>query len=327
MLLTIHDFTLANKLFCHHLISQPSSDKGQAPPFSIFLSFTSYLYQHAFRSTRASLYAYLTLLIFLIVAEDPTTAKLVCDTTAPVRLCRQRPPFLPLPKTPDRPYVATILDLLIDGLNHNLRKRLDTDFYVQALAVLSRTLTYLARSRTKLSYHWSELWRSLLSFVRFLTTYVDDLKSLPRTTPLVHQVVDLLSLALTSGEAFLPDAGAYDDLVYKLVESGDALVKFRDIYALAKAEDKDSAINTLIGVSKHYAELIASHQKKKDFMSPAEVGKIIKQGYDTLSIEAREGLSQTERYREVDHKTELKKIARVAVADATSLVSGAEGGH
>ena len=138
----------------------------------------------------------------------------------------------------------------------------------------------------------------------------------------MHKVVDLLSLALTTGEAFLPDAGAYDDLVYKLVESGDALEKLRSTYALAKPDDKNSAVNTLIGVSKHYAELIASHQKKKDFVSPAEVGKIIKQGYDSLAIESRDEVGQTEKYREADHKTELKKIARVAVSDAAILVRG-----
>ncbi|KAI7583871.1 DUF1741-domain-containing protein, partial [Hortaea werneckii] len=119
-LLTLYDFTLANKLFCHHFISQASSDKAQPPPFSAFLSFASYLHQHAFRSARASLYAYLTLLILVVLSEDAKIAKLMCETTAQVRLCRQRPPQLPLPKNADRPYATAILDLLADGINHNL---------------------------------------------------------------------------------------------------------------------------------------------------------------------------------------------------------------
>lgn len=326
ILLTLYDFTLANKLFCHHLVSQPPTDKGQAPPFSTFLSLTSYLYQHAYRSARASLYAYLTLLILLILVEDATTAKLLCEAVAPVRLCRQRPPYLPLPNKNDRPYTAAVVDLIVDGINHNLRKKLDTNFYIQSLAVLSRLLTFLAKSRTKLMCHWSELWRSLLSFVRFVNQYAEDLKFLSGTEKLVRDLADLLTLALTAGEAFLPEAKDYDDLFYKLVESGDALIKLRDTYALSDPNAK-APVNTLIGVSKYYQELIESQRGKKQHLSPHEINKIIQQGYETLSIEAKEGTEQqAERYREASHKVELKKIARVAVADAAAHVSVADGG-
>ncbi|USW48693.1 Putative armadillo-like helical domain-containing protein [Septoria linicola] len=317
-LLTVYDFALANKLFCHHFVALASAEKGQATPFSAFLSFTSYLYQHAYRNARASLYAYLTLLIILNLVEDPAIAKLLSETTAPVQLCKQRPPQLPLAKG-DRPYIATILDLLMDGMNHNLRKNLDTNFYGQSITVLSRVVSYLAKSRTKLSYHWSELWRSLLSFIRFLTTYPDDLQRLPGIFKLIDSLTELLTTALSNGEAFLPDAAAYDDLFYKLVESGEALIKFRNAYALAKA-DENRSINTLIGVSKHYQELIETQKSKSTHLTPREVSKVIKQGYETLSIETKEGLDQFERYREADHKVALKKIARVAVVDAASLV-------
>ena len=322
-LLTLYDFVLANKLFCHHFLTLPPLDKEHAAPFSLFISFNSYLYQHAYRTPRATMYAYLTLLIFLILVEDATLAKLLCENSSTVRLCRQRPPYLPLPKG-DRPYAAAIVDLLTDGINHNLRKRLDTSFYIQTLTVLSRLLSYLAKSRTKLAYHWSELWRSLLSFVRFLTTYADDLKALSRTTELVQALVDLLTLSLTSGEIFLPDAAAYDDLFYKLIESGDALIQLRDTFALASASEKqqDSHINTLIGVSKHYQELIDSQRAKKEHLSPREVSKIIKRGYETLSIEAKEGPEAAEGgYREVEFRSVLKRVARVAVADAANIVS------
>lgn len=319
-LLAIYDFALSNKLFCHHLISLPPAAKSQDASFSSFLSLSSYLGNHAYRSARASSYAYLTLLVILNLVEDPVLAKLLCETTTSVRLCRQRAPLLPPPKH-DRPYIATILDLMTDNVNHNLRKNLDTSFYRQSFAVLSRVVAFLAKSHTKLSYHWSELWRSTLSFVRFLTTYADDLQRLPAILGLVDDSVELLSIALSNGEAFLPDAGAYDDLFYKLVESGDALTKLRNAYGLAKPKE-NKPINTLIGVSKHYQELIESQKSKSIILTPREVNKIIKQGYDTLTIESRDSPEQpTEKYREADHKVALKKIARVAVLDAASLVS------
>ena len=321
IMLTLYDFIVANKVFCHHFITAAAPEKGQAAPFSTFISFNSYLYQHAYRTSRASMYACLTLLTLLVFVEDAALAKLLCETSAPVRLCRQRPPYLPLVSSEKRSYAAAIIDLLIDGINHNLRKRLDTAIYTQSLAVITKLLSYLAKSRTKLTYHWSELWRSLLSFVRFLTTYADDLKSLPRTTEVVKALVDLLALSLQSGEAFLPDAAAYDDLFYKLVESGEALIKLRDAYSLSPETEKNSSINSLISVSKHYQELIESERAKKEHLTPREVSKIIKQGYETLSLEGKEGPEAAETgYREVEYRSMLKRIARVAVADAANLV-------
>ncbi|EME49532.1 hypothetical protein DOTSEDRAFT_68345 [Dothistroma septosporum NZE10] len=301
LLLTLYDFVLANKLFRHHFVTSAGEGKSQAEhsPLSRFLSFTSYLYQHAYRNVRASLYSHLTMLILLLLVEDQNIVKALCETSSPVRMCRQRQPLLPLASA-NRPYVAAMIDLQIDGINHNLRKRLDTCFYRQAIAVLSSIVSHLSGTRTKLAYHWSEVWRSLLAFVRFLTQYTDDLKTLSGINLLVEGVSDVLTLSLTSGEAFLPDAAAYDDLFYKLVESGEALIKFRDA---------------------HYQELIDSHKSKGTVLTPREVSQIIKQGYETLSIETREGLDQVGKFREADYKVELKKVARVAVNDAAAWVS------
>jgi hypothetical protein len=297
----------------------PADDKGQATPFSNFISFSSYLCQHAYRNSRSASYAYLTVLVLLVLVEDVVAMRSLCETSSQVRMCRQRPPYLPTPKA-DRPYISAILDVLVDGLNHNLKKRLDTKFYVQILTAITRILTFLIKTRNKLYYHWAELWRSLLSFTRFLTVYADDLKSLVDTEELIQSLVNLLALSLTNGESFVPTAGDYDDLFYKLVESGEALVKFRDAYSISKPGDT-SRMNTLISVSKHYEELIQAQKGKGRHISPREVTKIIQQGYETLSLDITEGMDHMEMFREADHKTELKKIARVSVADAVTLVA------
>jgi hypothetical protein len=51
---------------------------------------------------------------------------------------------------------------------------------------------------------------------------------LPQINPFIDDLVYLIALALSAGDAFLPSAVEYDDLFYKLVEAGDVLVKFRD---------------------------------------------------------------------------------------------------
>jgi hypothetical protein len=187
------------------------------------------------------------------------------------------------------------------------------------LGVLLRTLSYLSRAKVRLTYHWSEVWRTLLSFVRFLTTYESDVKSHYRASDMVNSLVGLLAFSLSSGENFLPDPASYDDLFYKLTESGDFLVKFRDAYDLSSPT---SPMQSLINVSSHYHSLLEGNENGKSrnkSLSPREVSNVIKQGYETLSIDTSEGLDRWEKFREADHKSILKRIARTVVDDTKSL--------
>jgi hypothetical protein len=131
VLLSIYDFVNANKVFCFNLASLPAPSKDAPSPFSAYLSMTSYLLQHAHRSSRSALYTYLCLFILQILVEDKELVKRLCsdESKLSVRLCRQRPPFLPQVAGQRAPASVT-LDLVIDGINHNLRRRLDVDFYM-----------------------------------------------------------------------------------------------------------------------------------------------------------------------------------------------------
>jgi hypothetical protein len=131
VLLTTYDFANANKLFCFNLVTLPAESKGDSTPLSSFLSLTSYLFQHAHRSSRNAQYTCLCLFIIQIIVEDQILAKRICSETSntSVRLCRQRQPYLPVVRG-DRVLVTVLMDILIDGINHNLRKRLDTEFYM-----------------------------------------------------------------------------------------------------------------------------------------------------------------------------------------------------
>ncbi|KAL3427144.1 hypothetical protein PVAG01_00653 [Phlyctema vagabunda] len=319
VLLATYDFAHANKLFCHNLVTLPA-EKGVEAPISSFLSLTSYLLQHAHSSHRTTLYSHLNLITLRLLIEDQVLCKRICseESKMPVRLCRQRQPYLPLIRS-DRVLAVCMLDIMIDGINHNLRRRLDVDLYILCVGTILRIISHLSRSRTRLAYHWSDLFRSLLSLIRFLTTYSTDLKTLTHIDILLDDVVNLVALSLSAGEAFLPGPAAYDDLFYKLVEMGENLVKFRDNYDLGKRPT--SSIETLINVSTHYNELLASDAsgRKGKNLTNLQVQGVIKQGYETLSIQAKEGLDSWERYREADERVFLKKMARTVVADVKTL--------
>lgn len=336
VLLGVYDFTNANKVFCANLVSCPSTSKTVEAPFSAFLSYTSYLVHHAYRSSRATTYALLHFLILRIIIEDLALCKILCDPEVllAVRLCRQRQPFLPAIQKA-RLAAAPILDILLDTINHNLRRHLDIPLYISCIGLIHRLLSYLTFTRTRLTYHWSLLWQTLLSFLRFLTTYAPSLTVQDPDLPLlVNPFLATLALAVTSGESFLPDPAAYDDLFYKLVEAGDYLSRFKKAFNVHLTQPSESIsatthgptttpIEILIQVAAHYHDLVEGEKGKGRIgnnMSPREVSKVIRQGYDTLSLPAMEGLDRWDRFREGDERGMLKRVARVAVEDTKKLL-------
>lgn len=195
--------------------------------------------------------------------------------------------------------------------------------------------------------------------MRFLTTYVSDVSLNPHINTLTTSLVDLIAFCLSAGDTFLPDPVSYDDLFYKIVETGPVIARFRDVYNLVpfanqqapalaadsketstgETQDKNiAAIDILVSVSTHFHSLLFQTDKtappngaadssskdvpkpitaaRKKNLGPREVHQIIKQGYDTLSIQTREGLNRWTKWREADSKLELKRAARCAVEDA-----------
>ena len=248
-----------------------------------------------------------------------------------VRLCRQRQPFLPTTSA-SRPLTASILDILVDAINHNLRRRLDLALYVSCVGLVHRLVSYLIFTRTRFPYHWSLLWQTLLSLLRFLTTYSDSLRTDHHDLrPLFKPLLATLALSVTVGDAFLPDPGSYDDLFYKLVEAGEYLIRFKTAFKLDQADTNEKndyaattvPIDILIQVSKHYQQLIdegGTQGRISKNLSPREVSKVIRQGYETLSLPTTEGLDHWATYREAEEKGMIKKAARTAVEDTKQLL-------
>ena len=335
ILLGIYDFANANKVFCVNFLSSSSDLRIKEAPFSAFLSYTSYILHHAYRSSRATLYGLLDILIIRIIIEDLSLCKTLCDAESlvSVRLCRQRQPFLPITPKP-RPAAASILDLSIDCINHNLRRNLDIQLYISTVGLIHRLISYLAFTRTRLTYHWSLLWQTLLSFLRFLTTYAPSLSVQDPNLPfLINPFIATLALAVVSGDSFLPDPAAYDDLFYKLVESSDYLSRFKKAFVSHLKQPETTVANPngpavapidiLIQVSGHFHGLVEEEKGKgrmSNNLSPREVSKVIRQGYETLSLPTMEGLDRFDRFREGDERNMLKRVARIAVEDTKKIL-------
>ena len=144
---------------------------------------------------------------------------------------------------------------------------------------------------------------------------------------------------MLSGESFLPSTAVYDDLFYKLVEAGDQLNKFKSLFSKHLATDTDAMgtptstpqpkgsdrtpIDVLTTVSSHYYELVEMEKGKGRVgknPSPREVSKVIKQGYESLSLPGMDGLDRWDRFREGDERGLLKRAARFAVEDTRQML-------
>lgn len=376
--LTLYDFTYANPLFAHLLITvlakpipspqhlkssrtKPSATSITAPtPFSSVLSLTSYMLHHAHRSARTTNYCILSLLTLRLLTESSQLCPLLCsaqkDGQISTRLCRQRAPFLsdhPINKL--RVPAEVILDICLDGINHNLRLRLDVGLYMAMLYPIHRIISHLARTKTKTlaHYHWGSLWTSLLSLLRFSSTYASTLH-LQNTNKSLKEMLDpllaTLALAVTRGEDFLHTAANYDDLIYKLVQVGPTI-----FVTLEKAYDpKTRSLIILLALTNHYHSLLpntaptstitATHTNAADLADPSssppppppppvppkslsasQVLKVIRTGYDTLTLPYADGLDQWHAWRETEtsgNKALMKKIGRVAVEDGKTLGLG-----
>jgi len=170
-----------------------------------------------------------------------------------------------------------------------------------------------------------------------MTIYASSLSAQDPNLPLlIKPFLATLALAVTSGDTFLPDPAAYDDLFYKLVEAGDYLTRFKTAFQAHLTQPEattttpngptTSPIDILIQVAAHYHDLVEAEKSKGRLgvnASPREVSKVIRQGYETLSLPAMDGLDRWDRFREGDERGMLKRVARIAVDDTKKLLRAA----
>jgi hypothetical protein len=159
-----------------------------------------------------------------------------------------------------------------------------------------------------------------------MQSYAIDLQaqSAPPIT-LITPLLKIIALAISTGPSFLPDPAAYDDLFYKLVENADTLSKFKTLYNLSGT---NSPIDVLISTARHFHTILEEEKSKGRLsrtLSPREVQRIVREGYESLAIEGLEGLgvSEWEAWREGDEGNRglMKRVGRTAVEDVRKLVA------
>jgi hypothetical protein len=153
----------------------------------------------------------------------------------------------------------------------------------------------------------------------------------------------VISLALTSGELFLPTDAVHDDLIYKLFEATDVLQKLPEVYASTFAatsidaansrfQSAKSSLDILLAVVEYCKGLAREANGGKGLSASAgqrEVSKVIRQDYEGLQAVMKEHrganrsagqMAGLEPYKESEWRVLVKRIGRVVVQDARAGV-------
>ncbi|KAG0089983.1 hypothetical protein BGZ92_003878 [Podila epicladia] len=226
------------QLQLNNKLPEPSADVNNKTDketgLAIYLSFASYLFQHN-RTQRTSPYTHLCLITLLILVEDPTLYPYICSipqsqdaspsiygqqaSETSVRLCRQRQPVLPKVKQV-RPLGAVLLDVILGFLKHNMKKKMQIDSFRIAISIIISLASRFKSLRVRLSYHWVEMWNTLLGLVKFLHANTKVFQNLPEARDLAAEVIDLVNYFVTYGDLIMPDPGSLYALYYEIVRSG-----------------------------------------------------------------------------------------------------------
>ncbi|PBL00564.1 hypothetical protein ARMGADRAFT_915677 [Armillaria gallica] len=229
ILLPLYEFLRGNVLFSSVLLSSNEPDRAMPSTSSTLLTLSSYLLTHPTSTSQPRSVAYANLCINCLLALVETDAVLVAlskPNNKPIRLCRQRLPMLPIPRS-GRPSLCALLDCCVLWLRHNLHMRLEVHLYTRCIWVCHRVVFYLQKARLRLGktteYEWKELWSAILGLLHFLAAKLDNLVTTGGVEQLIRETIFLLSLCLSKCETFLPTPQALHDFVYELVRAASDL--------------------------------------------------------------------------------------------------------
>ena len=133
------------------------------------------------------------------------------------------------------------MQLEIHPFNFFFRFQFPQELYLHALYVIHRLLSYQKRSRVRVPYPWKELWTSLISLLKFLTSNETALVKKMDVFTVALQVTVIFNLFITYGDTFLPSPSSYDELYYELVRchtTFDALYSMALRYSTSGGEHK-----------------------------------------------------------------------------------------
>ncbi|KAL7750180.1 hypothetical protein RI367_004353 [Sorochytrium milnesiophthora] len=215
-----HFITTLVSLLSQETVQAPVTlDEDLATPHTFIgdlISLCSYTFQNS-KTTRSHVYAGL----LMRTLRSLTMHSAFCSFAANAKFPHKRSPRVS--KLPDdMPVMAYVLDSVIGYLRHNLRRKLAMHTYICALEIVYTCIAHLRKGRTRIAYHWGEMWKTLLSVLSFVVSRFERLGQIgPTVQVLTDRLLVCLNTAIVHGDDFLPDGQSNEALYYELVRQSD----------------------------------------------------------------------------------------------------------
>lgn len=200
--------------------------------FCHLASLATYLATHASVSARSGSYARISLLCLLVFLYDPRGSRnMLADTKHAarilerIRLCRQREPALPLPRTKRTRLITAVLDAATCSLRYNLSKRIDTASYLISLKLIQRVVVLCSDERIQLEYDWQDCWSAILALASFLAARFSEIRSSRDLSELIKALIATLDAILLRSDHFLASTNEINHFVYEIVRCSQTLRK------------------------------------------------------------------------------------------------------
>lgn len=226
----------------------------------------------------------------------------------------------------NRPAAYSILDLMVEFLCSNLRKKhFQIDLYVFCNNIILKILFYQIKFEIRQEFNWVQLIQSLFILLRYLAAnYAKSeelqVKRQSKMLLLANNVVNLFNLFIIFGDTFLHSPEQYDTLYYELLRENAifaSLAQLAKQAALSKKKDEKEAalklanslenVESIIG---HFTSKI-NESKSEPPLSEEEIREIVRNNYDTLSIRVKDNLDFYEKSSQPDKQFKRKLLKRI----------------
>lgn len=339
IVLGLYEFINVNKIFARVFIQSKAPETQQKdltssstePPFVQFINLSSWLFQNQHKTNRSRMYSRLFLIIYRLLVEESGSVLVEDDNkTTALAICQSRNP--PLPKygvKHSRSLMEGVLDSLQTCIRYNMKaKSMDYEMYALALTNVFQILVHLRTNKVRLTYHWQELWKSLISLVKFLSSHPNSDPNLDEASRLICLI---FACCLIHGDdTILSDDQQYHDLIYKLIASADDIKKIIGDTALPSGNVITAAID-------HYNSLLEKQTSNKKFslITANQVSQAIKNGYQSISLQQYATTSNKDeeskkitslllheglpKYKESNERLFFKNLTRQVIHDVHQL--------
>ncbi|CAG8688927.1 4845_t:CDS:2, partial [Dentiscutata heterogama] len=186
-------------------------------------------------------------------------------------------------------------------------------FYVRLCRQRQPLLPSVKNPRPLVSYHWSELWHSLIGLLKFILSNYDNFQQDHSSiNEILIPIINIINLCIVFGDSFFPDTETYDGLIYEIVRSNEV---FEGLYKIVNIQDPakpssqkfssfEHAFANINTICQHFHLKIEAWKatNRVKTLLPEQVLSIINANYDSLNLITPEKLDNYISYSEIPYQ-------------------------